>query len=172
MSRFDLAHSSIFSGLESELRKLDRVIPLISFDFADSNDWSYVKAVTPYIDIAFLSADKDSEKEIRKLAHLVYTMGPGLVVITRGAQGALAYNGSRYQSQSIIPTEVIDTLGAGDAFIAGFLVAYLKNKDLARALSGGALAASKGCSIWGAFGYGVPIRQGSGNANRLITNKR
>ena len=55
---FDLAHSSVYSGLESELGQLDRVIPLISFDFSDSSDWSYLKSVTPYIDIAFLSADK------------------------------------------------------------------------------------------------------------------
>jgi fructoselysine 6-kinase len=155
---FDLAHSSIFSGLESELGKLDRATPLISFDFSDSSDWSYLNAVSPYIDIAFLSSNMDSEQDIRNLAQRVHTLGPLIVVIMQGEQGALAYDGTSYHSQSIVPTDVVDTLGAGDGFIAGFLVDYLENQDIQSALSSGTVAASKVCSMWGAFGYGVPFR--------------
>ena len=158
ISTFDLAHSSIFSGLESELEKLEQAVPLISFDFSDSNDWSYLKTVSPYIDIAFLSASKGSQKDIRNLAQQLHTLGPTIVVITQGEQGALAYDGSSYHSQNIVQTDVVDTLGAGDGFIAGFLVDYLETQDIQNALNSGTIVASKVCSIWGAFGYGVPFR--------------
>jgi fructoselysine 6-kinase len=158
---FDLAHSSIYSGLESELEQLDRVIPLISFDFSDSSDLSYIKSIASYIGIAFLSADKGSEKDNRKLAQLLHSIGPNIVVITQGEHGALAYDGSSYQNQSIVQTDVVDTLGAGDGFITGFIVDYLEHKNIQTALSRGALEASKVCSLWGAFGYGeaFPVRQ-------------
>lgn len=48
-------------------------------------------------------------------------MGPALVVITRGASGAMALAGSGAVDQPAVPIEVADTVGAGDSFMAATL---------------------------------------------------
>ncbi|MBU7597786.1 carbohydrate kinase [Streptomyces sp. P38-E01] len=47
--------------------------------------------------------------------------GPALVLITRGAEGALARTATLTVEQPSAPVEVVDTVGAGDAFMSGTL---------------------------------------------------
>lgn len=49
-------------------------------------------------------------------------MGPSLVVVTKGSEGATAYsrNGQVLQQQAS-PQSVVDTVGAGDAFMTGMI---------------------------------------------------
>ena len=62
---------------------------------------------------------EDALKEVREVGEL------DLVVMTRGAEGALLVNGDGSFDQPGIPTTVRDTVGAGDAFTAAFLVGHL-----------------------------------------------
>jgi 2-dehydro-3-deoxygluconokinase len=65
-----------------------------------------------------------------------------LVVLTVGAEGALAFDG-KFQRHPIFPTDVVDRIGAGDAFAAGFLYGW-EARDIAWGLRCGcALAALK-----------------------------
>ena len=45
----------------------------------------------------------------------------GVVVVTRGMDGAVAFDGDNLVDQPGLPVEVLDPVGAGDAFVAGFL---------------------------------------------------
>lgn len=47
--------------------------------------------------------------------------GPALVVVTRGADGARAWWRHGYQDVAPVPVPVVDTVGAGDAFMAGLV---------------------------------------------------
>lgn len=50
------------------------------------------------------------------------TLGPALVVITSGGDGATAYGGGQQiLARPAFPVSVVDTVGAGDAFTAGLL---------------------------------------------------
>ena len=51
-----------------------------------------------------------------------------LVVLTLGTDGSLAFDGTLRRAP-IFPTEVVDRIGAGDAFAAGFLFGW-REKDL------------------------------------------
>ncbi|NYI75987.1 carbohydrate kinase family protein [Nocardioides panzhihuensis] len=61
--------------------------------------------------------------------------GPRLAVCTLGAKGAIALeaDGSRHEVAAV-PATVVDTNGAGDAFMAGFLAARLRTEPVAVAL--------------------------------------
>ena len=50
----------------------------------------------------------------------------GLVAIKLGEEGALACHNNRVTRSESIPVHVVDTVGAGDSFDAGFLCGYLK----------------------------------------------
>ncbi|HSK40865.1 MAG TPA: PfkB family carbohydrate kinase, partial [Arenibaculum sp.] len=71
--------------------------------------------------------------------------------------GAFAYDGERVHRQGIVETEVIDTLGAGDAFAARLLVELHGGRSLAEALPMGAASAAQTCRYLGAYGHGVPF---------------
>jgi fructokinase len=63
--------------------------------------------------------------------------GPAVVFVTLGAEGALAYARGLRVAQAPVRTEVADTVGAGDAFMAAVLDAL---KDLGATGTGGRAA--------------------------------
>jgi sugar/nucleoside kinase (ribokinase family) len=60
-----------------------------------------------------------------------------LVVLKCGEQGALAADPSGSASAEALPVNVVDTTGAGDAFNAGFLHAWLSGSGLRETLAAG-----------------------------------
>ncbi|SEB56979.1 carbohydrate kinase family protein [Microbacterium hydrocarbonoxydans] len=69
--------------------------------------------------------------------------GATLAVCTLGADGAVAVDADGAEHRvAAIPVDVVDTNGAGDAFLAGVLDARLAGSDLPTALTAGARSAS------------------------------
>jgi len=56
--------------------------------------------------------------------------GASLVIITRGAKGAMAYSANDKYFQPAIPTKVCDSVGAGDTFSAAILASLEKQNLL------------------------------------------
>jgi sugar/nucleoside kinase (ribokinase family) len=56
------------------------------------------------------------------------------LAVKLGAAGALGARGGQVARVASIPVEVVDTVGAGDSFDAGFIYGYLHGWDLERAL--------------------------------------
>jgi len=78
-------------------------------------------------------ADLDSEPE--QLVAAVAATGPRTVVVKLGRDGALGRDGETSTAQpSIAVTDVVDPVGAGDAFCAGFIAGRLDGVDLTTAL--------------------------------------
>lgn len=85
---------------------------------------------------------------------LLRRQGPAIVVVTRGADGAIAFFG---RDQSVeVPVrkvEVVDTVGAGDTFNAGFL-AYLSEQGH---LDRPGLRTLDAETLTGALAYGAQV---------------
>ena len=88
----------------------------------------------------------------------VEAMGPALlakvgqaVIVTLGGQGAVAFtrDGSPL-SRGAYPVEVVDTTGAGDAFIGALAARLAASPDLAAALPWGLAAGALACTTLGA----------------------
>jgi fructoselysine 6-kinase len=156
----DVAHTSAYSKLEAQLPRLAEAARVLSFDF--TSDWTreYLERALPWTDIAFLSHPEPDEVAIRSLLEWVHGHGPTLVVVTAGIAGAFAYDGRKVYRQDIVETEVVDTLGAGDAFAARLLVEVHGGTPLADALGLAAESAAVTCGYLGAYGHGVPIEEG------------
>lgn len=82
-----------------------------------------------------LSGTRDLQSSIKDLAHVV-----PLVVVKLGAEGAVARRGEETWSSPALELQVIDPVGAGDSFNAGFLHEYLKGSDVQTCLAAGNLA--------------------------------
>ena len=64
------------------------------------------------------------------------------IIVTLGADGAYALDGKQECPCEAVPTEVVSTVGAGDSFSASFLHCYLRDGDIATALSHAAKVAA------------------------------
>jgi sugar/nucleoside kinase (ribokinase family) len=80
----------------------------------------------------------DPSDAARRLAAL----GPELVVVKLGREGSLARADGREVRQQALPAQVVDTVGAGDVFNAGFLHAHLRCRPLEACLAAGSAAAA------------------------------
>ena len=77
------------------------------------------------------------ETDARAAATALLALGPRMVVVKLGERGALGADGRRALSRRpayAIP-RVVDPVGAGDAFAAGFLTGQVRGMDLADSLA-------------------------------------
>jgi sugar/nucleoside kinase (ribokinase family) len=58
----------------------------------------------------------------------------GMLAVKLGSEGAIGVHASHKVRVSSIPVKVVDTVGAGDSFNAGFLYGYLHKWELAKTL--------------------------------------
>jgi fructokinase len=73
-----------------------------------------------------------------------------LVALTRGPDGSLLYENGRWSECASQPVEVVDTVGAGDAFTAAMVLGLLRGLDLDKVNSIANEVARYGCSQAGA----------------------
>jgi 2-dehydro-3-deoxygluconokinase len=72
------------------------------------------------------------------------------VALLQGEAGSLVLDGGRLWRPSRRHTvQVVDPVGAGDAFVAGFLWATLGDRGAQAAVDAGAAVAALKCSTWG-----------------------
>jgi fructoselysine 6-kinase len=157
ISGYFITHTSIYSYIENQLPELHQVSQLLSFDY--SSNWSreYLEKTLPYVDAAFLSAPHLTTPELERLMRWIHDQNKILVVATRGEKGSTAYNGEKILHQSVKETKVVDTLGAGDSYIARILYETQRGTELQEAMGLAAESAVETCKHLGAWGYGVPI---------------
>jgi 2-dehydro-3-deoxygluconokinase len=95
--------------------------------------------------------------EARAAAHLL-DLGVSEVVVKRGAAGAAVHTADGLLEAPAIPVTCVDTVGAGDAFTAGYLSARLDGEDVAGRLKRGILAGAFAISTRGDW-EGLPRRE-------------
>jgi fructoselysine 6-kinase len=110
-------------------------------------------AVTPgrdHLDVAFLSAGADADRA-NDLAREAVAAGARIAVVTRGAEGSIATDGTTWYQTPAEKIEPVDTTGAGDSYAAAFLFAYRNCSDIPAAMQAASMAAAKTCTHLGAW---------------------
>jgi fructoselysine 6-kinase len=83
--------------------------------------------------------------------------GAAWSLVTRANEGALLVGEAGIHETPVQPVDAVDTLGAGDTFIAYVLVGLLGQKHPHSILTMAAKAAADTCLVRGAFGHGIPM---------------
>jgi len=99
---------------------------------------SFFKQLLPYFHIAKLSIEDCryffEEKDEIKIAKTLIEWGVEIGIITLSEKGAIIVTSSDIlKLPSFVKGSVLDSVGAGDAFAAGFMVSYIKDKDVKKA---------------------------------------
>jgi len=149
---FHLSSYFLHRGLIPQIPELFRRIKAagltISCDTNDDPDdeWGATFAeALPYVDVLM-----PNEREACKIARTnnfedairLLTATVPLLVVKMGSKGAMAVRGTERIHCEPIAVAVVDPLGAGDTFNAGFLHEYVRGADLRACLDSGNLAAA------------------------------
>lgn len=126
-------------------RKMKAAGLTTSLDPNDDPDdsWDGIDEVFQYVDVFLPNArealkigqTRSIEDALQRLAKRV-----PLVAIKLGADGAIAQRGEERYSRPAVKVEVVDAVGAGDSFDAGFISQYLRRADIETCLAYGNVA--------------------------------
>jgi len=135
---FDVNYRQKLWGVEECRRFLDIVIPFVDILFIKREDYKLLFGNNVEDDKILYNLQKKFGKE-------------KIYVLTRGEEGCSVLYGDKYFHQKALTTDIVDRIGAGDAFVAGFLYGYIKDKTLEECAQYGNILASLKMSIFGDF---------------------
>jgi 2-dehydro-3-deoxygluconokinase len=133
---------------------------IVSFDVNHrSRLWSHATAAFAYreiaarADVVFAGDDEaellTGEREPAAQAAAIIELGPTQAIVKLGAEGAYALADGRAVEQSAFPVHAVDTVGAGDAFVAGYLAELLAGASLTERLRTAAACGAIACTAPG-----------------------
>ena len=141
----DIIHTDLFGNCLDLLPEWHDAGKTVVMDFSVfSQDPEYAcEAHFPYVDYAFMSFEEDIP-ELRDWVRHVQGLGPRVAVATLGEKGSIAHDGERFYRCGIVPAEkVVNTVGAGDSYIAGFTKGVIDGLDIPACMKAGAELSSR-----------------------------
>ena len=149
--QFKLVHNTWLGGTEDHLRSFhNQTGNKISMDYGERYSEDFIEKTIQYIDLAFFSTNTGEHVIAETLAKRMFLRGPKLIVVTMGSEGALAYDG-HFTFQPAQKVTVVDTLGAGDTFIATFLSSWIMGNSVEKSMDLATKSAAHTCTIFGAW---------------------
>jgi fructoselysine 6-kinase len=154
---FDHVHMANLADPAAVIAELHALGVSTSYDYGK---WARPETVAP--DIVFASAEEPGAMaRAEEMAGAARAHGARLVVVTLGAGGSVGFGEDgrhRLSAQRLVP---VDTLGAGDSYIAAFLASHLAGASLEQAMRTAGAAASATCLHWAAWPQpGLPTLSG------------
>lgn len=104
------------------------------------------------------------ERSLRGVIHSLHPSGRKLWVIKQGSHGATIITCQGSFRVPAFPVEVVDTIAAGDTFIAAFLTSLCKGGDLVQSALRGSAAGALACKGSGSLSY----RFGMSDVDNLV----
>jgi ribokinase len=136
--------------------------PLVGFDIAslrselESADILIVNRHEA--DVLLSHSDSAGRRAVDSALRLCELFQIKVVVVTCGADGSVLVRGEAVVQQTAFPVEVVDSIGAGDAFLGALIAAWMGGAGDARALRSASAAGALAASAAGAHAS-LPDRQ-------------
>ncbi len=140
----DYMHTDLFGRILGQLPAFHDagVKTVMDFSVFSQDPEYHCEAHFPHVDYVFLSDDREDESAIIEWIMKIHSYGPKLVTATRGEKGSLCWDGKTLHRCGIVPTEVVNTVGAGDSYIAGFTYGIIQGWPVEQCMQKGAETAS------------------------------
>ena len=133
---FDINYRATLWSPEAARAFLDEILPAVRYLFLGEGEARTV-----------LQLDGPPEAMLKAVGRLA---PKAVVTLLRGADGCLTLDGDRVLApQRRHTVEMVDPIGAGDAFVGGFLWATLAGRSREDAVEVGTAVAALKCSLWG-----------------------
>lgn len=149
--RHDMMHSDFTGRLNHRLGDIRKSGTKVFFDLGNNLKHPDLEEVIQNIDCGLVSFGNDFEegKAFLKYAH---SKGVKLMIATFGKLGSIAYDGSTFYKGEIVPVEhVVNTVGAGDSYFAGFISGIIDGKSIQECMTRGAEQSAKVISTFNPY---------------------
>lgn len=156
LADFDAIHTGRSSHVDAWLPRFAEATK-VSYDLATVHAPDRVAQVAPHCFLIAFSAGGLTRGQALALAQAAREAGARWSLVTRGIEGALLAGEAGVFEAPAQPVEAIDTLGAGDTYIANVLVGLLDGRHPETILQDAAQAAANTCLMRGAFGHAAPM---------------
>ena len=148
----DVVVSDQWGKIADYFPKLQKMGILTAYDCSTRVSSPSALSVMPHCDYLFFSADDGDCRTLRELMRIVHSMGPKLVIAMLGENGSLCFDGKDFHKCGIVSCDdLVDTLGAGDSFISGFLFGITEGLSIEEAMHKGAANATETLKYFGAW---------------------
>lgn len=152
----DAVHTGRSAHVEAHLPAFSARARL-SFDFADQTAPAYIDRIAPMCFLASFSGGELDDAQVAAVQARARRAGAEWCLVTRGRDGAVLSGPGTEVSVAPVQAEVVDTLGAGDSFIARVLVGLLRAEAPQMLMQAAAAMAAETCAERGGFGHPAPI---------------
>lgn len=119
------------------------------------------RRVLPFVDIVFAGEEEAAMVvgggDPVEMAHRLADLGPGSALIKRGERGVVAVISGEVHERDAVPIVPVDTVGAGDAFVAGYLAEFILGSSVSTRLETAVRAGAFACLVPGDW-EGLPRR--------------
>jgi fructoselysine 6-kinase len=143
IKKYSYIHSDFAGHIESYFPQFKEAGCKIFFDFSKF----YLKhdnteKIMKNVDYAFMSYTEKDDFIIKYIKDM-QKLGPKAVTATLGENGSICFDGKKYYEQKALKVDVVNTVGAGDSFIAGFMYGIIQSWDIQKCLIKGTEVSSK-----------------------------
>ena len=150
--KFDVVICDVWGKVEGQFKELKERGITTAFDCATYLESNASEKAIPYTDYLFYSTDENDNLQLREQMKKIHEKGPKYVICMMGTAGSMCYDGKDFHRFGIIPCEeVVDSMGAGDSYIAGFLKGMTEGKSVEAAMEIGATNATETLKYFGAW---------------------
>ena len=139
---FDIVYAERWAKAERYIAALRQPGQIWVYDFSKRLEQPSNDALLPYLDYAFFSYDKDDDY-IREFMRRTKAKGAGCVIAMLGEHGSLAYDGQRFYHQAAENVPVVNTVGAGDSYIAAFTYGVSLGESIPQCMARGKALATR-----------------------------
>lgn len=153
--RYDVVHTAYSARWANQVPRLVEAGCSVAYDFGREYSPATIAAL-PGLWLAAFSGSHLSPDEVDETASAALDAGSRYVLITRGPQGAQLWSAAQDWYQPAKDVLVLDTLAAGDAYLASLIVSLAANDDPAHAMAKASALSAEVITIRGAFGHGAP----------------
>jgi fructoselysine 6-kinase len=171
LGRCSLVHASAFTAwtigwrqacprLVEELGALHVRGVHLSIDFSELPEPDLAEVTGRLLRVGFISAgERATGDEVRNTTYFLHGCGIPEVVVTLGSAGAF-YSGPAGEFHVPgRPIRPVDTLGAGDAFVAAWLYHRYRGEDVHSSMRAATQLAAEVCGYFGAWPQPVPMEE-------------
>lgn len=139
---FDIVYAERWCRVHRYIQNLKQPGQIWVYDFSKRLELPDNDRLYPYLDYAFFSYEED-DRYIRQFLKTVCGKGAKCAIAMLGPDGSLAYDGQAYYRQKANPVEVVNTVGAGDSYIAAFTYGVSLGEDIPSCMRRGTHQATK-----------------------------
>lgn len=131
---------------------------LLSCDFGEQQPGAKPDPLCAELEVAFFSLPDGDQESAAKLATDATEIGASIGVVTMGPLGSIAVAEGKSWFRPAVEVVVVDSLGAGDAFIAAFIADVVSDETIADTIDAAVRMGADACTR---VGLAEPTHSGS-----------